>query len=250
MIMLTPSSPTDQINFSMLQIKMKVSNHDQMMFNECINLLKSQSSIYSDIKVISNAGLTTFTSKVLIFLTNPFLQEELRDSDLIIINEEPCEPAICRDVQDDVQPKQFATEAFIEQTKENDIDYLSDNNQNEESSKEQHLCQLCGGIFPSMKLLQKHTGGLSNNSANTRCRICSKQFCSSEKLTQHLWVHTDFKYECSICKVSIKHLRNYQRHMKSHDEHRSNIIINCDFCSVSFKSRSNFKRHLKNIHKI
>ena len=162
---------------------MKLSNHDQMMFNECINLLKSHSSIYSDIKVISNAGLTTFTSKVLIFPTNPYLQEQLRDSDLIIINEEPCEPAICQDVQDDVQPKQLAIEAFIEQAKENDIDYLSDNNQNEESSKEQHLCQLCGGIFPSMKLLQKHTGGLLNNSANTRCHICSKQFCSSEKQT-------------------------------------------------------------------
>ena len=235
----------------MLQMTMKFSNHDQMMFNECINLLKSPSSIYCDIKVVSNAGLTTFTSKVLVFLTNPFLREQLGDSDIILINEEPREPAICPDLTDEInQSKQLV---ISEQTKENDVEYLSENDKNEEFNKgqlEQYLCQLCGSIFSSRKLLQEHTAGLSNNSANTRCHICSQQFCSSKKLRQHMWVHIDFKYECSICKVKIKHFRNYQRHIKNHDEQRSNIIINCDFCSVSFKSRSNFKRHLKNIHKI
>ena len=82
---------------------MEFSNHDQMMFNACINLVKSHSSIYSDIKVCSNTGFTTYTSKVLIFLTNPSLREQLRDSDVILTTEEPYKPAICQDVQDDVQ---------------------------------------------------------------------------------------------------------------------------------------------------
>ena len=89
---------TEIINFGMLQMKMKLSNHDQMMFYACTNLLKSHSSSFSDIKVISNAGVTTFTSKVLVFLTNPFLREHLMDSDVIFIDEEPCEPVICQDV--------------------------------------------------------------------------------------------------------------------------------------------------------
>ena len=231
-------------------MKMKLSNHDQMMFYACTNLLKSHSSSFSDIKVISNAGVTTFTSKVLVFLTNPFLREHLMDSDVIFIDEEPCEPVICQDVKDDApsQSQHFVIKDFNEETKENDGEYQSDNHQYEESNKEQHLCQVCGHIFPNRKLLHKHTSGLSNNSANTRCHICDKQFCNSGNLKRHLVVHTDYMYECSICQVKIKHLKNFRRHIKTHDDQC--LKLNCYLCSMSFKSRSNFQRHLKNIHKI
>ena len=132
--------------------------------------------------------------------------------------------------------------------KDNDRECQSNNHQNEETDKEQHLCQVCGCVFSSRKSLQKHTVGLSNNSANTRCHICNQQFCNSEKLKQHLWTHTDLMYECRICKVKIKHFRNYKRHINSHDEKCSKII--CDLCSMSFKSQYNFQRHMKNIHKL
>ena len=46
----------------MLQTEiMELSNHDHMMFRACINLVKSHSSIYSDIKVCSDTGFTTYT---------------------------------------------------------------------------------------------------------------------------------------------------------------------------------------------
>ena len=223
---------------------MEPSNHDKWMMDACINLLKSHSSIYSDFKVVSNDGLISLTSKVIVFLTNPSLGGLLAESDVILLREEEYETDSYLTGQNDVQPQPSMIEANSAQAIENDseIGTLS-------SFKENHLCQICGRVFLSQKLLQEHTVGLSNDRSNTRCHICSQQFCSRPVLKQHLMVHnTDFYHECPICGVKIKHLRNYRRHLKIHEEHY--VKINCDLCSRSFHSQSNFQRHLKNIHKL
>ena len=225
----------------MLQ-KMEPSNHDKWMMDACINLLKSHSSIYSDFKVVSNDGLVSLTSKVIVFLTNPSLGGLLAESDVILLSQEQNETDR---YQNDVQSQPSMIEAHSAQTKENDND---SENETMNSIKENHLCQICGRGFLSQKLLQKHTVGLSNERSNTQCHICNQQFCSSLVLKQHLMVHTNFIHECPICGVKLKHLRNYRRHVKIHEEHY--VKINCNLCSKSFNSQSNFQRHLKNTHKI
>ena len=226
----------------MLQIMhLSNHNHDQMMMDACINLLKSKPSSYSDIKVVSNDGVVSYTSKVLVFLSNPSLGGVLLESDLILLGEEHRETATYLVGQDDVQSQTSMIESYSQQTIEQSSETL-------QTIEEKHLCQICGRVFSSKKLLQEHNVGLSNENSNTRCHICHKQLCSRPSLNKHLMVHTDLIHECPICKVKIKHLRNFRRHVKIHEKRYVNI--NCDLCSGSFKSNSNYQRHLKNIHKL
>ena len=71
-------------------------------------------------------------------------------------------------------------------------------------------------------------------------------FPNKRNLKKHLVKHSSESFECSICGVTIKHQKNFRRHVSLHDNKM--ILYNCKFCGKDFNRKTNYKRHLEGVH--
>ena len=81
-------------------------------------------------------------------------------------------------------------------------------------------------------------------SIDTHCTHCDKQFDEFHLLTKHLTeTHSEenkFKFKCEYCPWKAATKKSHERHEHVHTK---DMIFSCDICSSSFKGFGRFKRH-------
>ena len=104
-------------------------------------------------------------------------------------------------------------------------------------AKSQELCEVCGKVFSSKKLLENHTR--VHLQSEFKCGKCEKLFSSEEKANDHQRkVHKE-KMKCEFC-VFESEPGNMRRHVKA--VHKG-IEYECSKCSKKFKRSSTLDKH-------
>ena len=82
-----------------------------------------------------------------------------------------------------------------------------------------HLCQICGRVFPFASHLNIHHNRVHPDLPPdaAKCKICGKTFSNLEKIKKHMHVHSDErKYVCTTCGKRYKTAGNLHQHKQQH----------------------------------
>ena len=79
------------------------------------------------------------------------------------------------------------------------------------------------------------------NSVQLECSICSKTFCTKQKLKLHSKTHSDEGFfRCKYCEQSFKQINDLKEHLKIHTSKRP---FECKHCNKTFAHSTHLKVH-------
>ena len=191
-------------------------------------------SVYSDIMIKIDGGKSFWTSKLAVFLWNPYLEIALLSADMLILP--PCsskneEEGIINVLQFNIRDTADPILDTIEDSLKSDFeeDYIV---------SEQRLHQNHGIVL-----------GLEVQSLDRYpCPDCSSTFANKRDLKKHSVKHSDASYKCPLCGIRIKHKKNYNRHIILHGDNK--ILFKCPICDRAFNRKCHYKRHITNVHSL
>lgn len=113
---------------------------------------------------------------------------------------------------------------------------------------EPQVCQFCNQEFRSKKSLEYHLRRAHEDLLpELHCSECHIEFSTLGKLRSHMnRSHTKIKYECDICKKSLKNSLSFDKHLRT--QHKEVERHSCVFCPLTFKTKHHMKRHVLNVH--
>ena len=199
---------------------------DAVLYGKCQALLNDPDLKHlNDIEIIKN-GRSWMYNKIFIYLHYPYLGEDLKDSELVIIEETLA------------GNKDIRSEETAGGDLEENISLPCPNSHNNSST---YLCPVCGKVFKEKKKFKDHCGR-NPSRESLECRVCHRSFCSLAKLKQHQKIHTESgnQYTCTLCFKNFKHRRNLSDHFKQHSKKSE---FKCGKCFKTFFSAHNLKRH-------
>jgi hypothetical protein len=135
----------------------------------------------------------------------------------------------------------------------NDIDELSDNNQQIGLSLQQHHHQ---SITIPLLIQQQHQQTstfkqeTSNNEINKiKCPICSKPYSNNHTMLRHkMSIHDKhIRYCCKICERSFFRKDKLATHISNHQDYDTYV---CFLCECKLKSKQVLKTHFKKDHNL
>ncbi|XP_065087285.1 zinc finger protein 595-like [Ochlerotatus camptorhynchus] len=106
-------------------------------------------------------------------------------------------------------------------------------------------CHLCPQILQSSKLLDMHLQREhALKSEKVLCQCCAK-FYKPRAFYDHFRLHSDKKYDCSICNQTYTNSANLHRHMRLHTKKRP---FTCNQCDASYNQSASLKKHVDKVH--
>ncbi|XP_045211538.2 zinc finger protein 708-like isoform X1 [Mercenaria mercenaria] len=105
-------------------------------------------------------------------------------------------------------------------------------------------CDQCKKIFSSSDFLTKHKESTHAKKFACAHEDCNKAFPTEDKLEQHMLVHGERSFMCSICGKICTSKGNFHIHMSVHNSERN---FECDVCKKTFKTKDVLNKH-KRIH--
>lgn len=97
------------------------------------------------------------------------------------------------------------------------------------------------------KIRQPNCNGASRSEIKAICTVCGKELMNKYTLENHMRLHDNIEYPCSLCPARFHSLKSITRHLKIHDPKRKDRF-RCDTCNAKFCEKRNLKYHLKNAH--
>ncbi|KAI6203594.1 hypothetical protein M3Y94_00575500 [Aphelenchoides besseyi] len=116
------------------------------------------------------------------------------------------------------------------------------------STENELRCRLCDRQFPtSQERLMHLTEHYTSTSATYKCQKCEKTFPTASNFRQHFaTAHTELLFRCNVCFRVFTDNNLYQEHMNSHFVEET--IIECAMCSVQFDTDERFLAHIQLVH--
>lgn len=99
--------------------------------------------------------------------------------------------------------------------------------------------------FPTNYQLLNHTRQIHTLERTHICQICSKGFCTSTNLNDHIQVHKkEPKFPCTVpsCTSVFSRKRSLDGHLKFHYDIRDHF---CNVCPAKFRAADALKKHKK-----
>ena len=193
-------------------------------------------SVYSDIMIKIDGGKSFWTSKVAVFLWNPYLEVALLSADMLILP--PCSSK--KEEESITNVLKFRISDTTDPILETIEDSIKSDFEEELTVSDQSLDwdQNLGIVM-----------GLEVQSLDRYpCPDCSSTFANKRDLKKHSVKHSDASYKCPVCGRRIKHKKNYNRHITLHGD--SKILFKCPICDRAFNRKSHYKRHITNVHSL
>lgn len=107
---------------------------------------------------------------------------------------------------------------------------------------QQYVCNQCPRRFTQVTSLNQHLL-LHSGLTGLVCPQCpEKTFKQQTQLQQHMKTHgLNFPFECNKCEEKFLQLAHYTQHMSLHDEFK----YRCTMCSSSFNQEALLKKHIQ-----
>ena len=99
-------------------------------------------------------------------------------------------------------------------------------------------CEVCGAAFSRRSALITH--GLANKVSFSEC---TQVFCNTKKLSEHIKIHHQTKFECDYCENVFQKNWMLARHK------RGAIQAPCEICYQKFCSSTVLRSHMMKSHK-
>ncbi|XP_063390822.1 zinc finger protein 707-like isoform X10 [Cydia fagiglandana] len=107
-------------------------------------------------------------------------------------------------------------------------------------------CGACGKKFAYPFQVLKHQKVYHMGEKSYTCEICSMQFVSKYRLSQHAIKHTELrKHKCSFCGKAFRWRNNLKTHIMIHLDDRAWV---CPLCGEGFVQQSSLKYHMSKRH--
>lgn len=110
----------------------------------------------------------------------------------------------------------------------------------------QKICNVCGKICKTTKLLKRHKSSHSTDRP-FNCDICDKSFKFNFEVTKHKKICHSGPQPREICDLCGKSIlcRSLQAHLRSHDK---GTFYKCDYCEKGYYCQETLKQHVKHKH--
>lgn len=117
--------------------------------------------------------------------------------------------------------------------------------------KEKHIsCNLCGTKYASLDSKRSHDRYFHTMSASFKCMICSASYSSMPYLRRHMVKHTGERsvktYECTYpaCEKTYSSKINLAEHLAVHEEKK----FDCSLCDRTYLNSGSLRRHVDHFH--
>lgn len=111
-------------------------------------------------------------------------------------------------------------------------------------------CTICSASYSSMPYLKrhmvKHTGERSGKTYECTYPECEKTYSSKSNLTEHLAVHEEKKFDCSLCDRTYLNIGSLRRHVDHFHKNIRNYI--CPVCKKGFFQNPLLRNHMVREH--
>lgn len=98
-------------------------------------------------------------------------------------------------------------------------------------------CTECSAKFSSKMSFTQHIRRHAEPKIEYKCDYCNRVFTKYQTYTEHVKnVHTNPKFECTLCEVKFSREDKLMAHMNKHNN-VSNKPYNCFDCGKSFVSK-------------
>lgn len=112
----------------------------------------------------------------------------------------------------------------------------------------QYECHICGKLFQTFILLNRH---MNVHFSNAVCETCGAGFMTYQRLLQHKEIHQPGGYPCKQCSKVYTTNSNLKYHVeKVHERSTKSRSLRCPHCLERFSEHFRKLKHLKEVHNV